>query len=354
MQTESSNADAQKNHTGSVECPSCHTAMPRQLRFCRSCGFRLGEGSAEYTETVRLPNQTAGARTVAGTGKYATQVGTAGNMQDWNAMAQQSRQQAMSQAGATLERLKQRRAGRRRPHWIVWAVLGITIATVSAGGFLSRNNVFINRPGSSSSRRAAQQNSYFGSHFETVNGGGGAFIKDISPPGSAADKAGLVGGDTVTSFDGKVIKGRDDLSSALSHTPPGKTVDVVYLRDGVSKTVQLTTLSEDENQSLADAFDDQPHGFLGVDNFERVAVPNTNTYGVRLGKIVSNSAAETAGLRVDDIVTEFNGVPIRTREEFESRIHRAAPKSPIKLVVIRDGKSVEINGTMGGGDDDDN
>ena len=30
--------------------------MPTELRFCRNCGFRLGEGSAEYTETVRFQN----------------------------------------------------------------------------------------------------------------------------------------------------------------------------------------------------------------------------------------------------------------------------------------------------------
>ena len=30
--------------------------MPRDLRFCRNCGYRLGEGPAEYTETVRFEN----------------------------------------------------------------------------------------------------------------------------------------------------------------------------------------------------------------------------------------------------------------------------------------------------------
>ncbi len=37
-------------------CLNCRTPMPRELRFCRNCGFRLGEGPAEYTETVRFPN----------------------------------------------------------------------------------------------------------------------------------------------------------------------------------------------------------------------------------------------------------------------------------------------------------
>src|SRR6266404_9862963 len=37
-------------------CSNCHSAMPSELRFCRNCGFRLGEGVAEYTETVRFQN----------------------------------------------------------------------------------------------------------------------------------------------------------------------------------------------------------------------------------------------------------------------------------------------------------
>ncbi len=28
--------------------------MPREMRFCRACGQRLGEGLAEYVETVRF------------------------------------------------------------------------------------------------------------------------------------------------------------------------------------------------------------------------------------------------------------------------------------------------------------
>src|SRR4029453_6970169 len=35
-------------------CQNCHSLMPAELRFCRNCGFRLGEGSAEYNETVRF------------------------------------------------------------------------------------------------------------------------------------------------------------------------------------------------------------------------------------------------------------------------------------------------------------
>ncbi len=44
-------------------CANCGTPMPSGLRFCRNCGFRLGEGSAEYTETVRFKDGQAGVGT---------------------------------------------------------------------------------------------------------------------------------------------------------------------------------------------------------------------------------------------------------------------------------------------------
>src|SRR5713101_8241909 len=39
-----------------IVCTQCGSPMPKEMRFCRSCGNRLGEGPAEYTETVRFPN----------------------------------------------------------------------------------------------------------------------------------------------------------------------------------------------------------------------------------------------------------------------------------------------------------
>src|SRR5688572_32444485 len=35
-------------------CSNCHSPMPSELRFCRNCGFRLGDGLADYQETVRF------------------------------------------------------------------------------------------------------------------------------------------------------------------------------------------------------------------------------------------------------------------------------------------------------------
>src|SRR5437588_11769005 len=50
----------------SIVCAQCGSPMPREMRFCRACGHRLGEGPAEYTETVRFPNANATGQGVGG------------------------------------------------------------------------------------------------------------------------------------------------------------------------------------------------------------------------------------------------------------------------------------------------
>ena len=54
-----------------------------------------------------------------------------------------------------------------------------------------------------------------------------------------------------------------------------------------------------------------------------------------------------AGIKEGDIVIEFDGIPIRTPEEFLSRVRRAVPYSTIKVVVMRDGEQLEIPVKMG-------
>jgi serine protease Do len=226
------------------------------------------------------------------------------------------------------------------PRWMVWVIVPIMIASMT-GGFMSNS--------SRRSRNAASaQTSYMGADFKTVNGG--AFVTDVSPPGSPSDVAGLIGGDVITSFDDKPVRSESDLTNLLNATPVGKTVSVTYIRDGETKTTQFTTISKKEYERLGEAFEDRPEGkgFLGVDDdFKRVQVPGTNIYGVKLDDVHQNRPAYTAGLLEGDIIIEFDGIPIRTTEELNWRIDRALPRSTVNVVVMRGGQRLEIPVKMG-------
>ena len=59
-------------------------------------------------------------------------------------------------------------------------------------------------------------------------------------PGSAAAKAGLKAGDTLTHFDGKALKNLYDYMDALNAATPGKTIKIQILRDGKPMTLEAT------------------------------------------------------------------------------------------------------------------
>lgn len=327
-------------------CPNCQALMPSAMRFCRACGCRLGEGVEEYTETVRFQNapntSPAGKRRTAGWAMPP--LAPPANVKEFKAMANSIHARTVKSFTTGLGQMKIGRACKRVPRWMVWIIVPVMIASMT-GGFMSNSS---SRRSSRSSASASAPNSFLGSHYKTVNGG--AFIQDVSPPGSAADKAGLVGGDVITSFDGKPVKSESDLSNLLNATPVGKTVEVIYVRDGETKSVMLTTVSEKENDRLRESFEDRPEGmgFLGVDDdFKRIQVPGTNIYGVRLDEVYKNRPAYIAGLRDGDIVIEFGEVPIRTVEELNQRIDRALPDSTVKVVVMRGSERLEIPVKMG-------
>jgi S1-C subfamily serine protease len=47
--------------------------------------------------------------------------------------------------------------------------------------------------------------------------------------------------------------------------------------------------------------------------------------------------ADLAGIKEGDIVTAFDGVPIRTTNEMLMRVRRALPYSTVKLTIVRKG-----------------
>jgi len=230
--------------------------------------------------------------------------------------------------------------------------LALIISSASGGAWVRRSPSWlekIKQEISSAFNRGSNlgARSFFGTKgFTTVDQGA---LMDAVVPNSPAERAGLIGGDIITRFDGHDVTGNGDMTRLLRATPIGKAVEVVFLRDGELKVVTLNTASSAafnaDTDTLMGLTGEQ--GFLGVDDYERVPVPGTNLYGVRLGQVLGNRPADIGGLRKGDIIIEFNGTPIRTTDEFEARIHRAKPGDIIKAIVMRGGAQQEIAVKMG-------
>lgn len=298
--------------------------MPKDMRFCRSCGNRLGEGPAEYTETVRLPNAQA-------TG------------QQYSNFSPNYTSPIARQTGSGFpEKRKRRISG------MTWILIAIAFFFVFGGVMSLVKKSVRNAP------RVAINvgRTFFGvNSFTMAENGRGVTFDYVSPPGSPADIAGLVGGDIVTTYDGTVVTDDVQLRNLLRKTPVGKTVEVIYLRDGETKKTQLTMISESEFDALQNAYNNRPEGRgrFGFDDDETTPISNpaTKTYGVRLDEITPNGPADLFGIKQGDIVVEFDGIPIRTGEELASRVRRATPKSSVEVTLLRDGQIMKIPVTMG-------
>jgi S1-C subfamily serine protease len=296
--------------------------MPREMRFCRACGHRLGEGTAEYTETTRFPNVTAQSPRVTSAAYLPPQGGPVANQANWNYPQKK----------------------RRKLSGMAWIFI-IIAALFVVGGVMSALRKGIRNPPHIT---VNLNRSYFGvDGFDEVPGG--VTFDNVEPPGGPADKAGLVGGDIIQTFDGHRVTDEDEIMDLLRQTPIGKTVEITYLRDGELKKTQLTTMSEAEFNDLQRAYRSQAKGYFGFESNRttKIADAQTKTYGVRLDYVERNGPSDLFGLKVGDIVTAWDDVPIRTGDELLSRVRRAVPKSSVVITIIREGQPMKIPVTMG-------
>lgn len=335
METETQRAGRDVAATEAQACPSCGAALVDGMRFCRMCGYRLGEGMAEYVETVRFDQMSnmhgaaQGNQPLAPTGAQTTLISPIAPVQP---------------PGVSSVRR------RKRMKWVVVLVLLVVmLPLVGLGGrFAFRAIRDTARESVSRFQPPREQpRSFFGaSEFGDTEGEAGALLEQAMP-GSPAERAGLLDGDIITKFDGKPINGEDVLRELLHETPIGKTVEVVYVRDGETKSTTLTTISNQEYDS--DNFLPKERGVLGIDSddAERVAVEGTKIHGVKLGEVYANRPADLAGLREGDIIVEFDGKPVRTPEGLDGYITAAKPASTVQVTIYRDGQRTVIPVKMG-------
>jgi serine protease Do len=172
----------------------------------------------------------------------------------------------------------------------------------------------------------------------------GALVADVTP-GSPAEKAGVKSGDLITAFNGKVITDSRHLKLQVGETPAGASVPLKVLRDGASKTLNVTVeaLPGDKLAKVApsDKADDALHGVAVADldkaTRDELKVP-AQIKGALISQVEQDSAAYEAGLREGDVITEINHEAIKDAEQATSVCSKPATK--VTLVKIwRQGSS---------------
>ena len=143
-------------------------------------------------------------------------------------------------------------------------------------------------------------------------------------PNSPAARGGLEPGDVVVSIDGRPIEGREDFDTALASAGTGRTLAVVFRRDGRDQTVRLTTERTPDD--------------LGLEILRRelgVGVRDTRD-GPMVVSVTRNSPADDKGLDRGDLLLAVNNRKVKTVEELAKSVEGGFSRSSLVLSVWRE------------------
>jgi serine protease Do len=156
-----------------------------------------------------------------------------------------------------------------------------------------------------------------------LKGPTGALVGDVVPKGPAA-KAGFKDGDVVLQFNGKQVADSRHLKLMVAETKPDSTVPVKILRDGSTKTLEVTVKQLPGTEQLARA--ETPNGRdsgtlngVGVESLngqvrQQFHVPD-NVKGAVVTEVRPGSAAAEAGLKPGDVIEEINRHPVKSADD---------------------------------------
>jgi putative serine protease PepD len=84
-----------------------------------------------------------------------------------------------------------------------------------------------------------------------------------------------------------------------------------------------------------------------LDSSRRCCISGTKKRGVEVSELHINGPAEIFGLREGDLITEFNGYPVKTPNEFNRRIRAVRPGSKVKITFYRGSLEQKVEVIMG-------
>jgi serine protease Do len=166
---------------------------------------------------------------------------------------------------------------------------------------------------------------------------GGVLVDEVAK-GGPADHAGIKTGDIILAFDDKAIKNAADLPGQSARLAPGSSVPVKITRDGELMTLTVTVEALDETEIVATSANEA----LGLivqaltsDLAEELELKSAE--GVIIVFVRLDSAADQAGLRRGDVITEINRQPVRDLPGYNSALASRDQGEALLLRVMRGG-----------------
>lgn len=230
----------------------------------------------------------------------------------------------------------------------------------------------------------------------------GVLIADVIADGPAHE-AGLENGDVIIEFDGKKLANYMALTKVVRASSPGDRIEVVVLRDGKKKKLDVKMGERQENtwtfnakasqpekmerlrEKLRKVYQDQDvfvwhdgdkdnvkvmiqgledieglnmnRGFMGVElndlndqMGEYFEVDDGE--GALVTKVIEDTGAEKAGLKAGDVIVQMGDRDIDSAEDVHKVLGETLPGDELEIKVIRKGKTKKMKMTLGEMPDD--
>jgi serine protease Do len=163
----------------------------------------------------------------------------------------------------------------------------------------------------------------------------GAMITEVLSNGPAA-VAGLRRGDIIVEFDHQAVGDSQELPLLVGIVPIGRTVQVKILRNGLAMEVPITIVRSDEEKLARASLKQEAFGLKLEDLTPGLAqeLDLKDSHGLVVSDIRPGSAAESSGLRVDDVILEVNQKPINGLSSYD-RALQSGGHGKINLLLVR-------------------
>lgn len=172
----------------------------------------------------------------------------------------------------------------------------------------------------------------------------GALVNDISP-GGAADRAGILPGDVILSFNDDRLEIWSDLPPLVGANPPGTKATVTVRRDNKDKVFKVTldALDSDSGEAVAKTGDSvSSSNVLGL-AVESISSERRRELGDPEGGVVitevESDDAWRAGLRPGDVILMVNNRRVENMDDFDTLVGNIKMGKAVALRVWRNGTS---------------
>jgi serine protease Do len=184
-------------------------------------------------------------------------------------------------------------------------------------------------------------------------------VEEASP----AEKAGLKPNDVVLEYNGQRVEGMEQFGRLVRETPAGREVKLLISRGGVTQTVGATLAARKSKAmgwnmpgqeiqippihipDIPGVFATMRSPMLGVEA-ESLGTQLASYFGVKEGvlvrSVVSDTAAERAGIRAGDVITKVDGATVTTPNEVSSSVRTASSKKSFPVDLVRDHKDISV------------